>query len=512
MDWRNLPAEASKRWQLLKPGQKILAVLLGLGTIISLIFFVSLITRPAYAPLFTGLDPAEAGALVEKLKKMNVPYRLTDQGKTIEVPAKQVYETRIQLASSGALGEGKGFELFDQTKLGVTDFEQQVQYQRALQEELRRTIVQLEEVEQARVHLVLPQKSVFVEEESPSSASIVLKLKPFAQLKPEQIKGMVQLAVGSVEGLKPENVHIIDTKGNVLNADLAFDEQAMLTQGALKQYQVKKAYEKELEKRIQQMLERIFGPGKAVAMVTADLDFDRQEVNTVTPQPGPVVSEQTITESGTAPQAGGLPGTTGNLPGYPAQVAPAGEGYSRNETIRNYQPGSRQEKVISAPGKLRRLSVAVAVDAPVSPGVEQQVAEVVGAATGLNPARGDQLSVSTLAFDKTYQQEIEAEMARQEAEKKRAQQQKLFSAAIAAGALILFVLAVIMIRALRRRAERGAAPEVEELKPVGELEEAAAAKEEEVVGPPSLEEQVKSLARQRPAEVADIIKVWMTES
>lgn len=512
MDWRNLPVEITKRWQAIKPGQRILTIVIGLGVLFTIIFLVALVSRPTYAPLFTGLDPAEAGAMVEKLKEMNIPYRLTEQGKTIEVPEKQVYETRIQLASSGALGEGKGFELFDQTKLGITDFEQQVQYQRALQEELRRTIVQLEEVEQARVHLVLPQKSVFIEEESPSSASIVLKLKPLVQLKPDQIKGIVNLTAGSVEGLKPENIHLIDTKGDVLNADLALDEQAKLAQGTLKQYQVKRTYEKELEKRICQMLGRIFGPGKAIAMVTADLDFDRQEIQALTYQQGPVVSEQTIKEKGAVPQVGGLPGTTGNLPGYPAQVTQTGQQYSRDEAIHNYQPTSRQEKIFPAGGRVRQLSVAIAVDAPVSLAIEQQVSDVVKAATGLNQARGDQLTVSTLAFDKTYQQEIEKEMAQQEAEKRKEQQQKLLYAGIAAGIIILFIITALVIVALRRRAAKEMELEVEELKPIREIERAAKEKGEEIFIPEPLEEKIRDLARQKPAEVAEIIKVWLAES
>lgn len=512
MDWRNLPVEITKRWQAIKPGQRILTIVIGLGVLFTIIFLVALVSRPTYAPLFTGLDPAEAGAMVEKLKEMNIPYRLTEQGKTIEVPEKQVYETRIQLASSGALGEGKGFELFDQTKLGITDFEQQVQYQRALQEELRRTIVQLEEVEQARVHLVLPQKSVFIEEESPSSASIVLKLKPLVQLKPYQIKGIVNLTAGSVEGLKPENIHLIDTKGDVLNADLALDEQAKLAQGTLKQYQVKRTYEKELEKRICQMLGHIFGPGKAIAMVTADLDFDRQEIQALTYQQGPVVSEQTIKEKGAVPQVGGLPGTTGNLPGYPAQVTQTGQQYSRDEAIHNYQPTSRQEKIFPAGGRVRQLSVAIAVDTPVSLAIEQQVSDVVKAATGLNQARGDQLTVSTLAFDKTYQQEIEKEMAQQEAEKRKEQQQKLLYAGIAAGIIILFIITALVIVALRHRATKEMELEMEELKPIREIEKAAKEKKKEIFIPEPLEEKVRELARQRPAEVAEIIKVWLAES
>jgi len=396
--------------------------------------------------------------------------------------------------------------------VGITDFEQQVQYQRALQEELRRTIVQLEEVEQARVHLVLPQKSVFIEEESPSSASIVLKLKPLVQLKPYQIKGIVNLTAGSVEGLKPENIHLIDTKGDVLNADLALDEQAKLAQGTLKQYQVKRTYEKELEKRICQMLGHIFGPGKAIAMVTADLDFDRQEIQALTYQQGPVVSEQTIKEKGAVPQVGGLPGTTGNLPGYPAQVTQTGQQYSRDEAIHNYQPTSRQEKIFPAGGRVRQLSVAIAVDAPVSLAIEQQVSDVVKAATGLNQARGDQLTVSTLAFDKTYQQEIEKEMAQQEAEKRKEQQQKLLYAGIAAGIIILFIITALVIVALRHRATKEMELEMEELKPIREIEKAAKEKKKEIFIPEPLEEKVRELARQRPAEVAEIIKVWLAES
>lgn len=514
MNWRNLPVEITKRWQALKPGQKIFTVVVGFGVFFTLIFLVALISRPAYAPLFAGLDPVEAGAMVEKLKEMNIPYRLTEQGKTIEVPEKQVYETRIQLANSGALGKGKGFELFDQTKMGITDFEQQVQYQRALQEELRRTITQLEEVEQARVHLVLPQKSVFIDEESPSTASVVLKLKPLAQLKPDQIKGIVDLTAGSVEGLKPENIHLIDAKGNVLNADLALGEQTKLAQEALKQYQVKRAYEKELEKRICQMLERIFGPGKAVAMVTADLDFDRQEIEATTYQQGPKVSEQTIKEKGTVPQVGGTPGTAGNLPGYPAQATQTGQDYSKDEAIHNYQPVSRQEKIIPAVGKIRLLSVAIAVDAPVSLAVEQQVSEVVKAATGLNQTRGDQLNVSTFAFDKTYQQEIEKETAQQEAEKRKEQQQKLLYAGVAAGLIILFIFIAMLVGALRRRAAQEAELEMEELRTIEEIEAAEREKGKDIFAPQPvpLEEKIRNLARQKPVEVAEIVKVWLAES
>ncbi|MCL6559014.1 MAG: flagellar M-ring protein FliF, partial [Firmicutes bacterium] len=223
-----LLARLKERWQALSQTHKIITVAVLTGVLIGMIYLGQIAARPSLAPLFTGLDPKEAGAIVEKLKAMKVRYEMADQGKTIMVPEKQVYEARIQLASSGALGNGMGFELFDQSKLGVTDFEQQVVYQRALQEELRRTIVQLEGVEQARVHLVLPQKSVFINDQGTPSASVALKLKPGARLKPEQVQGVSDLIVGSIEGLKTENVHIIDTEANVLSDNLKSSDRNMV--------------------------------------------------------------------------------------------------------------------------------------------------------------------------------------------------------------------------------------------------------------------------------------------
>jgi flagellar M-ring protein FliF len=234
-----------ERWQALDQNRKIIAVMITLGLVVSLFFLIRLAFQPSYANLFTGLEPKDAGTIAEKLKAMNVPYKLTEQGKTIQVPESKVYEVRNELASSGVLADsGIGFELFDESKFGQTDFEQQVGYQRALQEELRRTLIQLEGVDQARVHLVLPQKSVFVtSDEGTASASVALRLKPGATLKPAQVQGICDLLVGSVEGLKPENVHIIDTAGNTLSDSLkSTDPDIAATRLALEQYNAQREY------------------------------------------------------------------------------------------------------------------------------------------------------------------------------------------------------------------------------------------------------------------------------
>lgn len=497
MNWANSLAEAGKSWQALQPKRRMLFVTVGVGLIFCTFLIYVLLNHTTYAPLFTGLDPADAGSMVEKLKELNVPYRLSDQGRTVLVPEKKVYETRIGLASSGALGQGKGFELFDQTKLGMTDFEQQVQYQRALQEELRRTITQLDEVEQARVHLVLPQKSVFIEQESPSAASIVLKLKPMVVLKPNQIKGVIDLTVGSVGGLKPENVHVIDINGNVLD----MEEKGSIAGGMTEQYQVKTSFENALEKRIQTMLGKIFGPDKTVVMVTADLDFDKQEIQAETYQQGPIVSEQLIKENDPASQASGTPGTATNIQN---NEGAQNNGTQRVETIRNYQPISRQEKIYPAVGNLQRLSIAVAVDARLSQDIEQQITSVVSSATGLNKSRGDQLTISTLAFDKTSEQEVAAEIARQEAAQKKDQQQKLILTGIAG--LVGITALFFLIKAILSRISQGREMEIEELRPIQDLQV------REIAVQPTAEDKIRYLAKQQPAEVAEIIKVWLTEN
>jgi flagellar M-ring protein FliF len=503
------------RWQQLTPVQKTLSILVGAGMLISIVFLVQTMGRPAYAPLFTQMDPREAGAVVEKLKSMKVPYRLTDQGRTIEVPDKQVYDVRIQLASSGALGStGAGFELFDQKKLGMTDFEQQVGYQRALQEELRRTIVQLEGVEQARVHLVIPQKSVFIENQASPSASIAFKLKPLSKLKPEQVQGIVDLVAGSVEGLKPENIHIIDMQGNILNDASGGGDSRALALSVTNQQEVKRAYEKELEKKVQQVLEKILGPGKAVAMVTADLDFSQQQVTTITPLTDPVVlSEHTVTERGSgAGSNGGSADTQSKITTYPASDGESNGGYARDEFTKNYQVGSKQETVVQAPGTLRRLSTAVVVDGDLSGEQVQKIEEMVATALGGDSNRGDQIFVSSMAFDTSYQEKLRQEMeqadvAARQVEKEKQRLKLLQYGAVGFGLLLLAVIVVVV----RLRSARGVEEPVgRQVIPIRELEREVAVTGEQLAGNVR-QEEARELARQKPEDVAQILKVWLTE-
>ena len=206
----------AERWNNLSKTKKIIIIVMSIAVILSAAFFIQWATRVEYAPLMTDLTAEEASGVVEKLKEFGVDYKLENQGTTISVPKDQLYEIMIDLAGAGVLQNSSvGFEIFDQQKLGTTEFDNNVNFMRALQGELQRTIMAFDEIEEARGHLVLPQDSLFIEEEKPASAAITLKLKPLAKLKAEQIKGIIDLVSSSVPNLPEENVKIIDTSGQI---------------------------------------------------------------------------------------------------------------------------------------------------------------------------------------------------------------------------------------------------------------------------------------------------------
>ncbi len=506
MDPRNLPVQLANRFRTFSASQKA-AVLLGcVGLLAVVFFFNSLVTQYNYAPLFTGLNEEDAGAIVQKLEGMKVRYHLSNAGSTISVPKGDVYKIRANLAASGALpGSGAGFELFDKTKLGITDFEQQVNYQRALQEELRRTIVQVAGVQNARVHLVIPQKTVFVEEQQKPSASVALKLKPLARLTPEQVQGIVSLVCGAVEGITPEGVHVIDMAGNVLSDEIASGgtNHVVMMKG---QQDLQRAYERELERRISGVLTKIFGPDKAVAMVSADFDFSQQETVTIIAYGEPaVLSEHTITEQNGTGGAAGVPGTGSNLvPTYPSGTT-GGQGFSKEEVTRNYQVGRREEKVIQVPGRLCRLATSVVVDTDLTAANIDRIQNVVAGAIGYDPERGDQIQVASIAFEKTHIEKAEAEMAAIEAKAaKEARTQQIWSIA-RQGVVGLIAVAMLFIFVRWLANLKPAAPSIQEVIPM---------KVSAQQPPPVVDErymQVKSTAEKKPDEVADVLRVWLTE-
>lgn len=506
--WRTLPAG----WQALSGPKKIAVLVLTVALLFTLFFLGQALSRPRMAPLFSGLEPADAGRIVAKLQELAVTYSLANEGGTVLVPQDMVYDLRIRLASEGSLvGGGAGFELFDQTRLGATDFNQRLDFQRALQEELRRTIVQLEEVEQARVHLALPEPSVFIRETVNPSAAIVLKLSPFSRLKQDQVRGIVFLVAGSVEGLLPENITVVDTQGNILNGDVVgADHAAQLAETTLRQLEVRRDFEKEIELRVQRMLERVHGPGQALVMLTAEMDFDSRETTTVTFADEGVPRSRTAREETFQGTGGALPGEVGtdaNIPGYAFAGGGGASEYSRTDETVNYELNETTERQLVAPGRLLRLHAAVVVndkDGSLTESQLQQTQEVVAAALGFQEGRGDSISVQGMNFEEEYLEEarLAMDLAAQAAERR----QYIMYGASALAALIVLLA---MRKMLRGRRDTKLAAELAGLQMAaavaGPLAERELSKEQQ------LHQSVRQLVEREPDTTAHLIRAWMVE-
>ncbi|WP_028307506.1 flagellar basal-body MS-ring/collar protein FliF [Desulfitibacter alkalitolerans] len=501
-----------EKWEALTKNQRTILIVMTVAVLLSAVFFVQWFTKVEYAELFTGMEPNAAGEVVARLQEMGLPYKLANQGTAILVPANQVYDLRLQLAASGVFASGgTGFELFDQSKLGITDFERQLNYQRALQEELRRTIIQLEAVEQARVHLVIPEQSLFIKEQGQATASIVVKLAPMSSLRPDQVMAIINLVAGSVDKLDPKNVHVIDTQGVILSEGL-FDDGGGIIVSQGKQFEQKRKFEKDLEQRVQALLQQMLGSGKSVTMVNADLDYDHREVTRIEFGQSHIRSEQTIDEQHVNRTQGGVVGQD-NLQDlgtiYP-ELESGDSGSSISERITNYELDQLQETVVYAPGRLVSLSTAVAIDGTLTDEMVESIRQVVAAAIGFNPERGDQIAVMSMEFDKRALQESEAQMAMMALQEKKEEQIKIYiSWGFKALAIILgFILLLIIIRSLGEAFKRE--PVMERPIPIAQMEEEIEPpkpKDEAV----KKQEKVQKVAKEKPEETAALLKQWLME-
>ncbi len=397
-------------------------VALVLGALISISLWVQ---SPDYQLLYANLSDQDAAAVVEQLDTQNIPRKLTNQGRNIHVPSSRMHEIRLNLASQGLpAGTEVGFELFEDTPLGMTEFVQKLNFQRALQGELARTIKSLESVEQARVHLVLPKDELFVKEKQSGKASVLVKLHAGRTLSQSQIQGIVHLVSSSVAGLPAANVVLVDPKGNLLSGDKAISDDVMLTAS---NYKHKRKVENEMEQRIVRMLEDALGPEKIIARVYADIDFDKvvQTEELYDPESQVVRSEQTTTESviGTAPPSG-VPGVESLLPGEEGTPEPATSNpptrSSEKETL-NFEINKVVKQTWKTTGKIKRLSVSVLVNGtlagtppqyqPRTPEEMTKYLELVKTSVGFDEKRGDQIQLENIQFDKSLDLQQQEELA-----------------------------------------------------------------------------------------------------
>ena len=500
------------RWQRLS----IIGAAIG---VVSLLFFMVLLSRkPSYEPLFAGLEVDDQAAIVDVLREQKIPYRLDPAANAILLPRDLVYETRLSLAQGGLpRGGGVGFEIFDEGKMGMSDFQQRIAYLRALEGELARTVAKLDGVDFARVSVVLPQPRLFLEQQQPSTASVLIGLKAGRRIGPEQVRAIVHLVARSVEALDPKSITVVDTAGNVLS-DMIDDDSLIYSTGgegriSSVQRELERQQEVELEHKVRLMLERVFGPGRAVVRVRVELDFDKARQNEREFIPGPtgkgvVRSQQAVDESyvgpGTPPAQ--APGTTTNIPGYAVTQADQGNSeYNRTDVVTNYEITTRERERVVAPGGLRSLSASVLVDAELDEAGLESLRQSVAAAIGLNVERGDNLVLRTMKFTASAADGLLAQM---EAERLR----RLYTF-VGLGLLLLILGAVGAFLWLRhrrlhpRRSPEEPGREGPSLQEMLEHPELLTAQGEMAV----LEEQLRAYALKNPEEMANLIQNWIAE-
>jgi flagellar M-ring protein FliF len=371
-----------------------------------------------YSLLFANLPSRDAAMVVEWLKDHKILYRLEDGGKDIMVPADQVYEARLELAGSGLAEGGVGFEIFDKQSFGMTDFAQKVNYRRALQGELMRTITSLGPVEGARIHLALPEKRLFREQQQPATAAVIIKLHSGRNLSEAQLQGIVHLVAGSVEGLEAENVTVVDSSGKVLSKSRADEINGPMTPGMLEYQQ---SMERRLEARAQSLLDRALGAGNSLVRVTAEVDFDQRErtEQTLDPNGSVVVSEQATSERGSGEISGGVPGVVSNLQADGSNAGFQTTPSSHSSEVTNYELSKVVSKTVQAVGNIKLLSVSVLVADKLTPGAQgadptptprsadelKEIEKMVRTALGINDPRGDLISVVSMPFESGFETE-----------------------------------------------------------------------------------------------------------
>jgi flagellar M-ring protein FliF len=486
------------------------------GTIVGAVLVVGWLKTVTYARLYSHLEESEAGEVVSYLTERKIPYKLSDNGTSIEIPSDDVYKTRIALASEGLPKGGTvGYSIFDKNNLGMTDFLQNLNFRRALEGELTKTIMQLSEVQAARVHIVIPKDRLFRDDKKDATASVLLKLKGHATLGKQQINGITHLVASSVEGLDASNITIVDYDGNMLSGGQKVDPLAGMSSSQL---DVRQSVEKYLEDKAQSMLDNVLGPGKAVVRVTADLNFQQLEKTSETYDPNaPSVRSEERTK-------------TTNASTDKAQETSQSSAQENTETyVTNYELNKTVEHIINAVGTINRMSVAVMVDGnytepkgaaggttektyqPRSQEELDKLGAIVKNAVGFDQQRNDQIEMFNIPFDRQQLQEEQVQL--------DTMYQREFYVDIIkkVGLVLLALLAFLYLKRKSRKLFSALGKIVPPMtsRPIRQEQDSEAEEQAEAIKiekrKPKLVDHMQQTAKEKPDEVAKVIKTLMIE-
>lgn len=517
---RQLYEQFAGIWKSLNLQQRIFMVL-GCATVLIGLFSLSLWQAvPQHSVLFANLQARDAGEVIDKLKSANISYKLADAGGTILVREEDVAETRLILAQDGLpRGGGVGYEIFDRSRLGITSFEQKINLKRASEGELSRTINQLSEVQWSRVQLALPEGRLFTESREDPTASVFLNLIPGRSLDRRQVRAVQHLVASSIEGMKPENVTIVDQYANALTT--AGISELSATELSASQFELRSNVERHFQKKIQNMFDRIVGPSKSVVSVSVALDFDKIEKTEERYDPdGAVVrSEERMRESTTSPgtRTGGVAGISANLPTVvPLAGASSVEGPTRNATssVTNYEISKTIEHIIRSPSSIKSVSVSVVVD-----GTYKIITDAAGTTTREYVPRSEEdvekyrrMVVAALGSPATHSAEVinvpmdagVAELERVAAMRDREQTDMYLMLGKGVVTVLLLLLIFLMLRYIIRRVLSSRLMVLEQ-EGIGRRIDQVAEDHADAMA------EVQDLAEDRPDDMAALIKVWVKE-
>ena len=526
LDLDQVRSRASRVYAGFTPGQRTVTILAVVGLLVGGAMFARWAATPTMVPLFTSLTTEDAAGITEALTAQGVAYELADGGSSVLVPQNKVYDLRVALSSEGLpAGDTVGYDLLDDQGITTSEFKQRTDYQRALEGELSKTITAIEGVEAATVHVVIPEEDLFADDAKKPTASVLVKTGTDTTLTGTQVQAVVNLVASSVEGLEPTEVTLADDKGNVLS--VPGEDGGMAVAGDTQSQQTRE-FEKQLADSVESMLVPIVGASGAAVEVRAQLNFDRTTtISERFDDEGVAISTRKAKETYT-----GTPSTVGGVlgpDGAPAATDAGGTDYDKTETQRELAVGKVTREIQTAPGAVERLSVAVLLDdsAPADYGTGQ-IENMVIAAAGIDARRGDTVQVTRLPFDRSADDDAQAELDKAAAEAKAAQTMGMIRAAV-----VVFVILLVLLLAYisMRRATRTKATPVD----VKRLERLMQAKESEeqrqlqmltelpeieappIELPPEVAERVQvhseivELIDSQPDEVAQLLRGWLAD-
>ena len=512
----------------LKPIQKIGLGAAALTLIAGTVVLTSSGSDTAMAAVYTDLEPRDAASVTDELVSMGVDYDLADGGRTVMVPRDDVYDLRIALSGQGLPTSNEGYALLDRQGITTSEFRQRIDFQRALEGELARTLRSIEGIESASVHLALPEDSVFVDEPTDPTASVLVQTAGMNSVTSDQVSAMVHLVASSVKGMEPENVTIADSSGTVLSTGGETGGSAV---GSGSRNDATATFENDMAASLRNMVARVAGVDNVAVTVQADLDLTERAATTESFDSsaeeggGIVISERTATETYTGVDPAGQTGVLGP-DGAPVDNLAVGSesSYDKDDAERTYAIDRTVESMTIAPGAVERLSVAVLVDsATVDEASRAAIESMVSTAAGVDLERGDQVAVTALPFDRSGVEEAEAAAELDAAAVSSAERSSMIRTAVVA---FLVLIAMLLAYRSTRRARREVSTPID----IGEIRAAKLSEDTAMLpvtqAPPAVElpeispitaasrdalEELGDLADRRPEEVAQILQTWLAD-